>query len=161
MLEKFICLHCKGSFSKNPRIKVEQHYCGSKSCQQGRKNTWEKKKLMIDVGYKAKRKAAQKRSYSKRRGDKYQSAYRKTHPEYCQDNRKKQVLRNKKRKPPPVSPKIVNTDALIPKGLIPQGLYAFLPYNNTDTKKIVNTDSLFVQLYAVQGLGDNFMINSV
>jgi len=161
MIGKFICLHCKGVFTNNPRLKSGQRYCGSKECQQSRKNGWELAKLENDAVYKAKRKASQKKSYSKRGGDKYQSAYRKTHPEYCLENRKKQVLRNTKHRPPPDTPKIVNTDALIPKVLIPQGLYTFLACNDTDTKKIVNTDTLFVQLYALQGLNENLVSNSV
>lgn len=161
MLKKIICNHCQGVFTKNPRLKGEQHYCGSTACQQGRKNQWEKAKLENDAGYRAKRAAAKKKSYSKRGGDKYQSAWRKTHPGYCHDNREKQVLRKKNRKPPAIAPKIVNTDALFPKGLVLQGIYALLPCGDTDAKKIVNTDALFVQLYAVPGLGGNLMSNSV
>jgi len=161
MIKIFTCLHCKGVFIKNPRLKTEQRYCGSKECQQARKNEWELSKLKNDAVYKAKRKAAQERSYSKRAGDKYQSAYRKTHPDYSRENKEKQVSRNRKPKPPPSPPKIVNTDALIPKGFIPQGLYAFLPYEDTDTRKIANTDSLLVQLYALPGIGDYLMANTV
>jgi len=161
MLKEITCLHCKGVIAKNPRLKSEQSYCGSKECQQARKNAWERVKLNSDINYKGKRMSAQKKSYSKRGGDKYQSAYRKTHLEYCRENRKKQVLRNKKHRPPPSTPKIVNTDTLIPKGHVLQGIYSLLPYNCTDAKKIVNTDALFVQLYAVQGLNENLMSNSV
>jgi hypothetical protein len=42
--------------------------------------------------------------------------------------------------------KIVKTDALSSKSLVPQGLYVLLPYKKTDGKKIVKTDALIVEL---------------
>jgi hypothetical protein len=161
MTERFRCIHCRGYFVKNPRLKGKQSYCGSKGCQQARKNLWEKNKLGHDPCYKAKRVESQKKGHRKIPRDQYQAAYRVDHPDYCRKNNEKQILRNQKRKPPPVGPKIVNTDTLIQKSIVPQGLYVLIPCEGTDTKKIVNTDALFVQMYAAQGFDGSFMSNTV
>jgi hypothetical protein len=161
MCKTFTCFNCQGIFEKNPRLKdQDQQYCGSKNCQQARKNLWERTKRITDTAYSTKRLAANKRSYSKRKGDKYQAEYRKTHPRYCEDNLKKQLLRNQNRRKTEPPQKIVNTDALNEEGLIQPGLYVFFPCGNTDPKKIVNTDAFYAQILATPKSGANFTPNT-
>ena len=90
------CQHCHRRLKKNPRLKGKQRYCGSPSCQQARKNKWERKKLKADAHYKARRLAYREQWYSRYPGDKYQSTYRQAHPEYMVGNREKQRKRGKK-----------------------------------------------------------------
>lgn len=164
MSKTFKCHHCHNWHKKNPRLKGVQKYCGSRECQQERKNSWEREKLKNDSTYKSKRQADKKMWYLKYPGDKYQSEYRKSHPDYCKDNRKKQVSRNEKRKITTTAQKIVKTDALTSKSVVAQELYVLVPYKNaaekTDAKMIVKTDALIVQIVAASGLGNNFLQDS-
>ena len=164
MSKKFKCYHCQRWCPKNPRLKGKQKYCGAKECQQARKNSWERRRLKKDPVYKAKRKTDKKRWYSQYPGHKYQSEYRKSHPEYCKGNREKQILRNQKRQILEIIPKIVKTDTLSLKRAVSQGLYVLIPYKKaaekTDAKKIVKTDALIVQMIATQQLAGDFLSDS-
>ena len=164
MSKIFKCLHCQQWFTKNPRLKGTQWYCGSKECQQARKNTWEQEELKKDPTYKSKRQAAKRKWYYSNSGDKYQSEYRKTHPEYCKENRGKQILRNQKRQILSIAPKIVKTDTLPLESAVTQDLYILVPYKKvsekTDTKKIVKTDALIVQMVAAQHIAGDFLSDS-
>ena len=156
MSETFICSHCQRESPRNPRLKPPQRYCGLKECQQARKNQWERNKLKKDAEYKDRRKAAKKRWYNRRPGDRYQADYRSVHPDYCQANRVSQRERNRRRRLKGLSGKIVKTDALPSKNLISQGLYVLFPYDQTDAKKIVKTDALIVQMIASTGSATGF-----
>ena len=52
----FYCKHCGERKRKNPRLKNNQSYCGSKICQRARRNQWEREKLKKDPLYYAHRK---------------------------------------------------------------------------------------------------------
>jgi len=156
----FICRHCRRRYRKNPRLKIPQRYCNAKACQQARKNKWEREKLEKDPVYKAKRRADKKEWYNKHPGDKYQSAYRETHPLYREKNRAKQGSRNQKRILSRPAGKIVKTDALTRESLTRQGLYILLPCENPDAKKIVKTDALIVQMLGISEIADSFLQDS-
>jgi len=158
--ETFRCAHCQGRYKKNSRLKGQQKYCGSKSCQQSRKNKWEREKLKHDKDYRDRRRESKKRWYSRYPGDQYQNVYRHSHPSYLETNRKKQQKRNKSRAIESGSAKIVKTDTLTSTSAVTRGLYILLPYQKTDAKKIVNTDALIVQLLASGGIEDNFLVDS-
>jgi hypothetical protein len=160
MSKKFKCLKCQKWHNKNPRIKFNQCYCGSKECQQARKNSWEKEKLQKDTAYKALRQAAKKKSYSGRHGYKYQIEYRNKHPGYNTNNRQRQNSRNKKRTSPSPKLKIVKTDALNSTTIATQGLYVLIPYQSTDAKKIVKTDALIVRVVTASGLYGDYGFES-
>lgn len=161
MSRYFRCRHCLRWCKRNPRIKSGQKYCGSRECQQARKNKWEQDKLRGDPDYKSKRQASKRKWYLGSPGHGYQKGYRESHPGYCEENRRKQILRNQKRQLLVSPPKIVNTDALTSESVVPQGLYKLLPYlEKTDTKKIVKTDALIVQIVAGPGFGDVSMSNT-
>lgn len=152
--QTFTCRHCHRRFKKNPRLKGEQHYCGSRDCQQARKNKWEREKLKSDAHYKARRLANRKQWYSRYPGDKYQSVYRQCHPEYLVGNREKQRNRGKILTGNASGSKIVNPDTLPSESLVSCGLYVLYPYKNADAEKIVNPDAFIVELRACSGFQD-------
>lgn len=148
MPNTFTCHHCGERKRRNRGLKGRQKYCGSSRCQQARKNKWERGKLGDDAVYKSKRSASKKRWYeTDRQGAAYQAHYRKTHPEYVEQNRKKQKIRNQKRTKHGVAEKIVKTDALSAQSVDIQGVYLLVPYGKRkEVEKIVKTDALLVQL---------------
>lgn len=151
MASYFHCCHCGKRTRSNPRLKVRQKYCGSKSCQQSRKNKWEREKLDKDSLYRQRR-TLQKSQWRKNRPSyRYQSFYREGHPDYVDSNRKKQQIRNNHIKKPNTEDSvsnIVKTDALTSAPLIRCGLYELLPYKTSLDKNIVKTDALIVELLA-------------
>lgn len=154
MRQFFICIHCGRSTRPNPRLIGKQLYCGSKPCQQARKNKWEKDKLKKDKVYNTLRKEQKAKWRAKKPCDQYQNQYRESHPEYVKTNAEKQKVRNKNRtglSSPSTSPKIVKTDALPPESLFLEGLYILQPYCPDASKKIVKTDALIVALQPYQG----------
>ena len=160
MSKTFICIHCHRRFKKNPRLKSGQKYCGSKPCQQSRKNRWEHEKLSKDSEYRDRRRESKKQWYTHYPGDQYQSVYRQSHPNYVEGNRKKQQKRNGPLAIASGPAKIVKTDTLTSESVVRRGLYVLLPYKKTDAGKIVKTDALIVQLLASGGIEDNFLVDS-
>ena len=150
----FICQHCHRREKKNPRLKGNQHYCGRAACQQSRKNKWEGDRVKRDPVYRVKRTAAKKRWYRGYPGDRYQSFYRESHPDYVKGNREKQGKRGNQLAGNASVPKIVKTDALSSVSLLPQGLYVLSPYKKTGGKKVVKTDAFIVELRACSGSGE-------
>ena len=142
----FICSHCRRRCRKDVHIKSPQRYCSSKTCQQARKNEWERDKLKRDSTYHLKRRSNKKAWYSKYPGDRYQSSYRTNHPDYVSDNRKKQRLRASKVTKKSNDEKIVKTDALFSESLINRGFYELIPCEKSCSRKIVKTDALIFEL---------------
>lgn len=144
-MDTFTCCHCHIPHQKNPRHK-DQKYCGSRHCQQARKNAWERTKLLTDTEYSERRKARKKSWYNQRPGDRYQADYRGTHLDYQNSNKEKQRSRNQKRLGNASVPKIVKTDASGGKSDVEGSWYALIPYGNYHGEKIVKTDVLIVQM---------------
>ena len=150
----FYCRHCGKRTRKNARIGNNQHYCGCQSCQQSRKNLWEREKLNKCPDYYEQRKSQKSLWRKKRPAHQYQSEYRQRHPIYAETNRKMQHLRTKNAQKMALeltSRKIVKTDALISESLAGRGLYEILPYKTRPGKKIVKTDALIVEIRAHRG----------
>jgi bisphosphoglycerate-dependent phosphoglycerate mutase len=149
--------------NKDPHIKSGQQYCGLKSCQQSRKNSWELNKISCDVIYGEKRKAS-KKQWCEQHGYLYQRRYRETHPDYVTLNRENQVKRRQKEEVVDPGEQIVKTDALSPERLIPTGVYILTPYRADVSKKssgkIVKTDALIVQLSGIQHNTAHFSANT-
>jgi len=151
----FYCQHCGMRSRKNPRLKTRQKYCGRRSCQQSRKNIWERERLKKNPSYYEQRRIQKAIWREKRPAHQYQRDYRRSHPDYERDNRERQQLRNKnvqKAISKFLSPNIVKTDSLIAERPVSCGLYEILPYKTSPGKKIVKTDSLIVELRACRGL---------
>ena len=142
----FKCRCCRKRKKKNPRIK-DQHYCGTKSCQQSRKNRWEKKKLQVDAQYRENRKAQKSNWRNCHKTNGYQTKYRQTHPLYTGRNKKSQLVRNAERK------EIVKTDVLISEMLKERGLYKKYVYKKEQLEKIVKTDTLIAVIKIYQCTG--------
>jgi hypothetical protein len=149
------CKHCGKKIKKNPRLKVQQHYCGSKECQQARKNKWEREKIGTDEDYRAKRKSSLRPWYNEKPCGVYQREYRESHPEYVKICREKQKERNQKRTHSPRESQIVNPDALAAESLITQGIYTIIPFGTDASEKIVNPDAFLVQISHVQHIAKN------
>lgn len=116
MADYFYCNHCDKRTLKNPRLKEGQKYCGRKSCQQARKNKWERAKLKKDASSHKSRLAQKARWRKDYKADQYQKVYRQNHPDYVKDKREQQQLRNKnaqKALSEFLNANIVKTDALI------------------------------------------------
>lgn len=112
MPKTFCCKNCGERTTADPRLKGKQKYCGKTTCQNVRKRDWDKAKSKNDSHYHQKRLESKKNWRKRRPGDEYQGVYRETHPEYVEENRKRQVLRNKKRLSTIVST-VINPSALI------------------------------------------------
>jgi len=147
----FICYHCGHRCRKNVRLKGHQHYCGSKACQQARRNKWDRDRIKRDNAYRLKRYSSKKAWYVNYPGDRYQSSYRATHPDYVSGNREKQRLRTSKATGTVAKEQIVKTDALSFEGIVSQGFYMLIPCGKTRPEKIVKTDALIIELLSNQG----------
>jgi len=80
----------------------------------------------------------------------YQSNYRKKHPEYVEDNRQKQTIRNQRRRMRTMLKRpqeIVKMDALTNKQ---SNTYILTPFAIDPEGKIVKMDAFFVQLTQFQ-----------
>jgi hypothetical protein len=144
-MDTIICCHCNKPCQKNPRNK-NQKYCSSAVCQQARKNSWERSKLQSDPEYKESRRKQKLAWYKNKPGDRYQSTYRLTHPDYRQANKEKQRPRNREKAKDASVPKIVKTDASAAKSGLEGSWYALIPYGSFKDKKIVKTEALIVQI---------------
>ncbi|MDZ7300695.1 MAG: hypothetical protein ONB44_00990, partial [candidate division KSB1 bacterium] len=111
---KFTCKNCGLEKDANIRLKGTQQYCSDKKCQRVRKAAWQKQKMATDTQYRAKEIALLVSWRKQRPLDQYQKAYRQAHSEYVEKNRKRQKIRNaKRRKQAESAPneKIVKMDA--------------------------------------------------
>jgi 16S rRNA C967 or C1407 C5-methylase (RsmB/RsmF family) len=149
MRSTFICLHCGGKFQCNPRIK-KQKYCSSPICQNARKRLHDKKTIATSRG-KSLKQARNKRWLEKYPDDVYMDKYRKEHPKYEEENRKKQKIRNQKNRPDQQS-MIVKTDALL---LQPRGDGAYMAFK-VKKQKIVKTDTLLLQMQVQTAIEAHF-----
>ena len=151
----FICQCCGKQAPRNPRIKNRQKYCGQKVCQQSRKTRWERDRLKNDSSYHQRRNLQKTEWRKKHPAHQYQKDYRDNHPDYVEDNRKKQRIRNKNGQEAAAGandPGIVKTDALTSERVSIGGLYEILPYRTRPGEKIVKTDALIVELRLHRGL---------
>jgi len=136
MATKRTCSHCKETFTivRNPN----QEFCSNRSCQNARKNKWRNKKRKNDADYRANQNEASKRW--RKKNPLHLKNYRKTHPAYVEQNRRKQRLRNQRLK-------IVNSDALSAQPPIRTGIYQMTPYH----KDVANSDAFLVELSVITG----------
>jgi hypothetical protein len=150
----FYCQCCGKRIRKNPRLKIEQLYCGCKRCQRSRKNVWEKNRRKKDPAFKKLRNSQKALWRENRPGHQYQSEYRQSKPEYAETNRLQQRIRNKNAPKTAFEnnqPMIVKTDALTSGSLIQCGLYKIVPYKTRLGENIVKTDALIVEIRAHSG----------
>jgi hypothetical protein len=134
----------------NVRLK-EQSYCGESKCQKARKAAWQRKELKDNPKYKARQNQSKEHWRKKRPAHQYQREYRESHPDYVEDNRKKQRKRDEKRalkmSQKWFKKKIVKMDALIAQS----PLYVMNSFKqDASTQQIVKMDRLIVQFIAAE-----------
>jgi len=95
MISTFICLHCGGTYLRNPRVK-NQKYCSDKECRRANRRAWKKKNYATNKSYLQKCLDSQKAWRARYPACDYQKQYRKKHPEYVNRCRELQKKRYKK-----------------------------------------------------------------
>ncbi len=137
------CAACGERFS--PRRNVpDQRYCAKRACQRERRRRWQREKLKQDPDYRANQAAAQRR-WRERNPD-YWRNYRRTHPEYTADNRKKQQERNRRRDlavTGPSPPAIAKMDTYPSKSHVASGTYRLIPVTGP---RIAKMDAYLVKM---------------
>ncbi|MDA3834093.1 MAG: hypothetical protein PF495_11920 [Spirochaetales bacterium] len=102
MKSNFICLHCRGTFFCNPRVK-SQKYCNAKECRRASRRSWKKKNRATNKSYRQQCLQHQRVWREQRPAHEYQKQYRASHPDYVKRNRELQRERNIKRQNDPSS----------------------------------------------------------
>lgn len=152
-MRTLVCRHCGRAIQRNKRLKhLQQHYCSEKACQSARKQLSERTRYQEDASYRA-RKLQRTRDRFKTKEERlsrgsYQRDYRASHPDYVQDNRQKQRVRNARRAAKTLhETKIVNPDTLMLQKPDNETVYAMI---EVDYKKIVNPDTLMPYLSDIE-----------
>jgi hypothetical protein len=112
--------------------------------------------MKTDSAYNARQKKSKERWRKNRPAHQYQDEYRTTHPDYVEDNRKKQQHRNNKRSEKLLQQstfeKIVKMDALTQQSPV----YEMNSYKmDASVQKIVKMDTLIVQFTATHNVAPN------
>jgi len=90
----FRCACCRRILRRNSRVK-NQRYCGSRTCQQARKKTWQREKQQTDPDYRANKKESQQAL--KKKNPTYWRQYRNRNREYHERNQQLQRERDRKK----------------------------------------------------------------
>ena len=133
MAQTFICKNCHNMKTMNPRLKGNQNYCGDKQCQQARKSSWQKNKMKTNSAYRNKQYQSMERWRKRKPLHRYQKNYRTTHPQYVDENRTKQTIRNQKRSS---VAKIVKMDALSIDRPLTHNFYEMKAYKMTHPERL-------------------------
>jgi len=123
-----------------------QRYCSKKTCQQARKNEWNRKKYATDPDYREYKQVSGDRR--KKNNPDYWKDYRASHPDYTQKNRDHQSHRNKKRSKHPPESVIATPDESIPVSSILTGRYRMIPMGSA---MIATPDEYIVEIIAIAG----------
>jgi hypothetical protein len=92
---KPICRYCHRPFHPSP-FHPQQAVCLSPQCQRRRRSDYHRLKIATDVDYR--QSCFDSRKKWRENHPDYQRRYRSHHEAYCQQNRQKQLARNRKRK---------------------------------------------------------------
>lgn len=149
MSKVFVCVNCNRKKPINPKLKGNQRYCGDIRCQRARKAAWQKNKMKTDAAYHQSQDEAVQRWRKNKPAHQYQTQYRNDHPEYVEQNRIKQRIRNRQRAERLAASMIVKMDALTVNEPI---TYAMTPLEKNSFGKIVKMDTLLVQLQRYQAI---------
>lgn len=155
MKSTFICLHCRGTFLCNPRVKG-QKYCNAKECRRASRRAWKKKNRATNKSYRQQCLNHQKVWRERRPAHEYQKQYRASHPDYVKRNRELQRERNKKRQNDPSS-MIVKRNTLSTQPSV-GGTYALMQVKNG---KIVKRNTFMVRMQVLSREAMLFPQNSI
>jgi hypothetical protein len=136
------CICCRLIFKiqRNPR----QRYCSRSSCQRIRKEKWRSHKRKIDPDYHSNQAAANKQ-WQKKHSD-YWRRYRANHPEYTDNNRKKQSNRQQQQRQLAKTwqtKEFAKSDALQSKNDLVSGSYCLLAVSG---KEFAKSDAFIVKI---------------
>lgn len=96
--EVFVCSGCGKEAARNGRLAAGvQRYCRAQRCQRKRRAQWQRQKLRNDEKYRHDQ-AATDRDWHAKRPDYYRE-YRQARPQLVAQNRLKQRLRDRRRRP--------------------------------------------------------------
>lgn len=137
--------NCGVIFTPCPQV-PGQRYCSKKTCQQARKNEWNRKKYATDPDYREYKQVAGERR--KKNNPNYWKDYRARHPDYAQKNRDRQSNRNKKRSKHTPEPVIATPDESIPVNSIVTGRYRIIPIKSA---MIATPDECIVEIVVITG----------
>ena len=146
MAERHKCKHCCQGFSPRPQ-NPDQQYCSEKACQRARKRIWQRRKLLVDLDYRANQSAA--RSSWRGKNPDYWSNYRAKNPDYVEGNRQRQRERNRRRRGQDTDRTLIaKMDASIPESSINPGRYLL---SRVEGGLIAKMDALLVEINVVSG----------
>jgi acetyl/propionyl-CoA carboxylase alpha subunit len=159
MRSTFICLNCRGEFSRHASAK-NQKYCSSNECRRASRRAWKNKKRATNSSYRQDCQNHQKKWRKNRPAHEYQKQYRKSHPEYERRNRELQLERNKKRQKRQdamiVKRNTLSTEPIVDKAF--GGTYALM---QVKSGKIVKRNTLMVRMQVLSGEAMILTQNSV
>jgi hypothetical protein len=92
-VETKVCRGCGQRFAPHPAVKSQQ-YCGQAACQRVRRRRWQQQRYAKDRDYRENQRAA-RRQWARAHPE-YWKAYRQTHPEAVERNRRRQRERNQR-----------------------------------------------------------------
>src|SRR5215470_665579 len=115
------CESCGLSFRPRPQTPA-QRYCGEAACQRERRRRWQREKQRSDPDYRDNQCRAQ-RAWAAQHGA-YWREWRAQNPGYCERNRARQRLRDRRRR---VTGALAKMDASSPDLLVPSGTYRLVP----------------------------------
>jgi len=105
----FRCACCRRIVRRNSRVK-NQRYCGSRTCQQARKNKWQREKQQMDPDYQTNKRESQQAW--QRRNPTYWRQYRSRNKKYRERNRRMQQERDRRRRQATADDNLAKKDAL-------------------------------------------------
>jgi hypothetical protein len=114
------CLSCGLKFRPCPQT-PRQLYCSEAACQRERRRRWQREKQRSDADYRDNQRRAQRAWAAKHSG--YWRDWRDRHPEYCERNRARQRLRNRRRS----AGAIAKMNASAADLRVPSGVYRLVP----------------------------------
>jgi hypothetical protein len=123
------CASCGQTFRPRPQVS-EQRFCAAKACQRERKRRWQQAKRASDPDYRLNQAQAQQ-SWGARHPA-YWQEYRRSHPEYCERNRKQQRERDRRR----AQTRLATMDAWTDESVIPSGTYRLTPVTSGKLAKM-------------------------
>jgi len=121
-MERRRCAACGKAL--RPRSQVpHQMYCSAAACQRGRRRRWQRVKRRSDADYRENQARAQ-RAWAQGHRD-YWREYRRTHPEYCESNRR--AARRRQRDRRQRAAPFAKMDASTALSRVPSGTYRLVP----------------------------------
>jgi hypothetical protein len=130
-MERRRCAACGEPF--RPRSQVpHQMYCSAAACQRARRRCWQQAKRQSDADYRENQARAQQ-AWAQVHRD-YWREYRRTHPEYCESNRRGARQRQRDRRQRVA--RFAKMDASTPLSHVPSGTYRIVPASADEFAKM-------------------------